>query len=931
MKIAAPILVAFISHAVHAQDVTWDTTAGDGSAITYGDGTWNLTNAVWNTGSGNVTWSNAPVKNAAIPGAASGVPTITIGSDALTVGRITVGGAGSTTVFGGSYSNLTANEIAIQTSGAGKLAFTSAATLSKVSAFSIANGATLFLQGATVNSSVSVQGNGNNENRGALRLDSGGTLQGTLTLLGDATFGSTSSGVIQSTITGGFAFNQASVSSGTMRLASDNGFTGGTTIVTGTVQAGHNNAFGSGTLRLNGGTLCSDSTTGRTFANPATIGGLVTLGSATLSGKLTFPNAVQSTIPSATVTTNSNVEFADFRASGTLNLAGNGQVVLGKFTALSSNTVLAGGTVTLGPSGTIFDTNGYNANVSTSLTGAAGFTKTGQGTLTLNAAASSFTGPMQVAAGTLKLGSRALPANLDIMPHGDSITFGANGGYRYPLYQHLLPIAPNFHYVGDSTVGPGPLPAGYQNHSGHSSYSTDDIRRNLDGLDFTTFNTYGGADRDPHGGRWITGLSSQVTYTVPNRGTFTYGPRAAISPDVILLLVGANDLYRAGSTNGNHHANYTALLNEIFRVCPDVHVFMAKVTPHATNDAPAVAFNAAVEQVYNEFKAAGKKVTLVDLHTGYTGGLPDGLHPDAAGYAWMAGKWRDALMGTLGVEAPLDCRNAPSLHVAPNATLTGSALVNQLTVQGSISPGDGIGTITANSASISGNYACEISGGTADLLTVQGNLDLANATLAFSTVQAPTAPVIPVATYAGALTGKFATVTGIPAGYHLVHDKANKRLVLATKSPYTSWRTTRGLPDEYFATTQDADADGVADIVEFATAGNPTQRQDRGTLTGGLCKDAGGEIELALTFAARAGATFREASDNALTATIDAITYRVECSEDLVQWIGTPTEIASQTDELPTAPPGYEYHSFKAAGSPATTTKNFLRLQVTGQ
>jgi hypothetical protein len=41
-----------------AADFSWDTTAGDGATITHCGGTWNLTNACWNNGSGNVAWSN---------------------------------------------------------------------------------------------------------------------------------------------------------------------------------------------------------------------------------------------------------------------------------------------------------------------------------------------------------------------------------------------------------------------------------------------------------------------------------------------------------------------------------------------------------------------------------------------------------------------------------------------------------------------------------------------------------------------------------------------------------------------------------------------------------------------------------------------------------------------------------------------------------
>jgi autotransporter-associated beta strand protein len=909
-----------------AGNLTWDTTFGDGAAITHGGGTWSLSNAFWNNGFGNVAWTNTtPRNNAGFAGNASGVTTVTIGSDSVQAGIITINGAGGTMVLGGTYANLSADLLEVKTSAAGKLAINSSGTLTNVAAVAIANGATVYIANATVNSAVTLSGQGNTENLGAIRLDNNGTLQGSISLLGDATFGSNSgTGIIAAAITGNFAFNRSSAGNGTVRLAGNNSHSGGTTVSRGVVQAGHNNAFGTGTLTLTGGTLSSDSTIARTFANAVTLGAAVTLGHATQSGKLTFagPAAASS---AATLTAASAVEFAEIRAAAGIQCAGAGAFTLGRFTALGSAAALAGGTITLPAAGGVIDTAGFDVLVTAKLSGGP-LVKTGTGTLTLEQAPPDFTGITTVAQGTLHLkGQTGLPANLKIMPLGDSITYGSAGGYRYPLYQQLLAIAPGFQFIGDSSLNPGSLPVGYQLHAGHSSYSTDDIRKNLDGLDFATFSTYGSDGRDPHGGHWLTGLSSALTYTVPNRGTFTYGPRAPLHPDVILLLVGANDLYRAGSTNGDHRANYTALLNEIYRLRPAAHVFAAQITPHGTNDAPAVAFNTIVGEVVAGFQAAGKPITLVDLHTGYTGGLPDNLHPDATGYAWIAGKWRDALAATLSTESRLSLRSSPAVQVAAGATLSGNALVSQLAVAGILAPGAAqIGTLTASSATLPGTYQCQIDGASCDRLVVEGNLDLTGSTLAL-TANAPAGRAHVIATYGGALTGNFATITGLPDGFEFYHDAPRKRIMVGR--PYDVWRASRNLPDATTGAIPDADTDGGNDLIEFIAGSDPSDPASRPASATGCQEGPQGGRLLLHTVSLPAGTVFAAAGDGSLTAIARGVTLRVQGSRDLINW-NQPVAQVTPESGLPALPAGWEYQAFSLPAD-GGASQGFLRLTTT--
>jgi lysophospholipase L1-like esterase len=249
-------------------------------------------------------------------------------------------------------------------------------------------------------------------------------------------------------------------------------------------------------------------------------------------------------------------------------------------------------------------------------------------------------------------GKSIFPSGLKIMPIGDSITFGfdgTNAGYRGPLYNLLAPMAPGLQFVGSSTEGKvttmdSPLPQNQRHNEGHGSYAINDILNNLDGLDSTIFNKYGCADRDPNGGHWFDG----TTYT-PRRGTppVTRGP---IYPDIITLMIGTND-NGAGPTCPayDHAAVQTRLHNLIAKITalrPACRVFIAKITPRATQS-NADDYNTIVASEAASFKAAGKKVYLVDLNAGFpiaTGLTKDSVHPNDTGFSWMARRWYEAIV-----------------------------------------------------------------------------------------------------------------------------------------------------------------------------------------------------------------------------------------------------------------------------------------------
>ena len=233
----------------------------------------------------------------------------------------------------------------------------------------------------------------------------------------------------------------------------------------------------------------------------------------------------------------------------------------------------------------------------------------------------------------------ALPDTLAIMPLGDSITRGSrsgDAGYRGPLYSALTKAGIQFTFVGNSTsldrtraanAPPTVLPDAQRYHEGHGGYTMREMLGNLDGR-VRTRESDGSADS----GYWLTGN--------PATG------QAALKPDVILLLAGTNDIQIHGLEGID--TTLENLINKITRLCPDARLIVATIPPRADNPqrAKAVdAYNKIVRRKVTAARAAGKKVSLVEMNKGFpaNGLSSDKLHPQMAGYAWMAERWQAAL------------------------------------------------------------------------------------------------------------------------------------------------------------------------------------------------------------------------------------------------------------------------------------------------
>jgi lysophospholipase L1-like esterase len=227
---------------------------------------------------------------------------------------------------------------------------------------------------------------------------------------------------------------------------------------------------------------------------------------------------------------------------------------------------------------------------------------------------------------------------LQIMPLGDSITNGSGGtnaGYRGLLFNLLKASARNVLFVGSSVQGSvsttvNPLPSAQRHNEGHSSYTINEISNNLDGLDTTSFDQYGGASRDPNGGHWFDGITSGAN------------ARAPLYPDIILMMVGTNNASNPDRTAVRNQLH--ALMTKIITQRPNAKLVVAQITP---SDRPNnVSYNADVASEVTSFRAAGKNVSMVDMYTNFPadgiGG--DGTHPNDKGYAVMAQRWFDGIV-----------------------------------------------------------------------------------------------------------------------------------------------------------------------------------------------------------------------------------------------------------------------------------------------
>jgi autotransporter-associated beta strand protein len=182
--------------------------------------------------------------------------------------------------------------------------------------------------------------------------------------------------------------------------------------------------------------------------------------------------------------------------------------------------------------------------------------------------------------------------------------------------------------------------------------------------------------------------------------------------------------------------------------------------------------------------------------------------------------------GTMQLAGGIAHSYSGATTVSGGVLLASGSIVGTLTVQstGTLAPGASAGSFAAGASTIDGTYACEIDGATADSLAVTGNLTLgATSTLAVTTLGGgATLPTYIIASYTGTRSGSFGTVTGLPAGYSVNYDDANKRIEITNvvADAYGAWEVANGISGDGADT--DSDNDGIPNGIEFVIGGDPS-------------------------------------------------------------------------------------------------------------
>jgi len=241
-----------------------------------------------------------------------------------------------------------------------------------------------------------------------------------------------------------------------------------------------------------------------------------------------------------------------------------------------------------------------------------------------------------------------LAANpLRIMVVGDSISVGYTDnpkwtvpfefGFRSGLYTRLTNSGMAVQFVGGS---PEPW-----NGAGRANYG---LPTNQPVVDLRPL----GQDHcEGYGGR-------KSSYVLKNIPTWL----AADSPDIILLMIGINDIHAAVAEPVATENNLSNIVLTVTTIAPDAHLIVAQITPYGTNCPGIVKYNTYIRDVLvPHFAAQGRHVTTVNQYanmlvpgtTKIDGSLfSNGInHPNAVVYDRMAETWFRGIQA-LGLPGP---------------------------------------------------------------------------------------------------------------------------------------------------------------------------------------------------------------------------------------------------------------------------------------
>jgi lysophospholipase L1-like esterase len=231
-------------------------------------------------------------------------------------------------------------------------------------------------------------------------------------------------------------------------------------------------------------------------------------------------------------------------------------------------------------------------------------------------------------AAVLAAAAQICAAPLRIMPLGDSITYGtsnATGAYRTKLWQDFGSDANNLTFYGSLEAGPPQL--GNKHTEGHSGFT----------IAVEPGSGYGNITDS------IAGYLN-----------------ARLFPDVILLMIGTNDINRDYQVDQapaklDHLISLISDLSTGLR--PNAKLIVSSILPiddahnqfrwpgtDSNRNAAVDVFNATIPGIVAAHRALGEHVYFTDIHSLFTfSDIEDGLHPTPAGFNKLGDAWYAAI------------------------------------------------------------------------------------------------------------------------------------------------------------------------------------------------------------------------------------------------------------------------------------------------
>ena len=123
-------------------------------------------------------------------------------------------------------------------------------------------------------------------------------------------------------------------------------------------------------------------------------------------------------------------------------------------------------------------------------------------------------------------------------------------------------------------------------------------------------------------------------------------------PNLVLIEAGTNNC-NSGALVKDASANVTSLVEDLFKLSPNVTIVMATLLANkvTAQDACRVDVNGQYQKLVADLAAQGRRIVLVDMRSaeGPTAAdLADSRHPNDRGYVKMAAVWNNGIQAALG-------------------------------------------------------------------------------------------------------------------------------------------------------------------------------------------------------------------------------------------------------------------------------------------